>query len=236
MDDGSQPASAASACGRSRPWVSEIAPMVRLMPDQTTRGAACAASACYAVIYIGRREFAEAGGLMSYGANIADAWRREINPLHIRRLSDPVAGSCHSAPARANKSWSRYRRPKTERSCIEAYPGKDAQTRQNLTICREKETLRVRIPGLARSRLVESELAARELSVFSSDTDADDWHHRISGQQIIALTMRRPEGLGKGILLLHDIHPATVAALPGLLKALKDNRFRIVQVARPRPT
>jgi hypothetical protein len=136
------------------------------------------------VIYIGRREFAEAGGLMSYGANIADAWRREINPLHIRRLWDPVAGSCHSAPARANKSWSRYRRPKTERSCIEAYPGKDAQTRQHLTICREKETLRVRIPGLARSRLVESELAARELSVFSSDTDADDWHHRISGQHL----------------------------------------------------
>jgi hypothetical protein len=187
------------------------------------------------VIYIGRREFAEAGGLMSYGANIADAWRREINPLHIRRLWDPVAGSCHSAPARANKSWSRYRRPKTERSCIEAYPGKDAQTRQNLTICREKETLRVRIPGLARSRLVESELAARELSVFSSDTDADDWHHRISGQQIIALTMRRLEGLGKGILLLHDIHPATVAALPGLLKALKDNRFRIVQVVPAAP-
>jgi putative tryptophan/tyrosine transport system substrate-binding protein len=40
--------------------------MVRLMPDQTTRGAACAATSCYAVIYIGR-EFAEAGGLMSYG-------------------------------------------------------------------------------------------------------------------------------------------------------------------------
>jgi hypothetical protein len=38
---------------------------------------------------------------------------------------------------------SRYRRPKTERSCIEAYPGKDAQTRQHVTICREKETLRV---------------------------------------------------------------------------------------------
>jgi hypothetical protein len=42
--------------------------------------------------------------------------------------------------------------------------------------------------------------------------------------------MRRLEGRGKGILLLHDIHPATVAALPGLLKALKDNGFRIVQV------
>src|SRR5262249_28722418 len=41
---GSQPASAASACGRSRPWVSEIAPMVRIMPDQTTRGAGAASS------------------------------------------------------------------------------------------------------------------------------------------------------------------------------------------------
>jgi peptidoglycan/xylan/chitin deacetylase (PgdA/CDA1 family) len=92
-----------------------------------------------------------------------------------------------------------------------------------------------RIPGLARSRLVESELAARGLSVFSSDTDADDWHHRISGQQIIALAMRRLEAQGKGILLLHDIHPATVAALPGLLKALKDDGFRIVQVVPAAP-
>jgi hypothetical protein len=87
-----------------------------------------------------------------------------------------------------------------------------------------------RIPGLARSDLVESELAARGLTIFSSDADADDWHHRISGQQIIALAMRRLEARGKGILLLHDIHPATVAALPGLLKELKDKGFHIVQV------
>jgi hypothetical protein len=31
-------------------------------------------------------------------------------------------------------------------------------------------------------------------------------------------------------LLLHDIHPWTVAALPGLLKALKDKGFHIVEV------
>jgi len=30
--------------------------------------------------------------------------------------------------------------------------------------------------------------------------------------------------------LLHDIHPATVAALPGLLTELKQQGFRIVQV------
>jgi peptidoglycan/xylan/chitin deacetylase (PgdA/CDA1 family) len=87
-----------------------------------------------------------------------------------------------------------------------------------------------RIPGLARSDLVESELAARGLAVFSSDTVADDWHHRISAKQIIAAAMRRLEVPGKGILLLHDIHPVTVAALPGLLKELKDKGFHIVQV------
>jgi peptidoglycan/xylan/chitin deacetylase (PgdA/CDA1 family) len=87
-----------------------------------------------------------------------------------------------------------------------------------------------RIPGLARSDVLESELAARGLVVFSSDTDADDWHRHIKPDQIIALAMRRLEAVGKGILLLHDIHPATAAALPGLLEQLKDNGFHIVQV------
>jgi peptidoglycan/xylan/chitin deacetylase (PgdA/CDA1 family) len=87
-----------------------------------------------------------------------------------------------------------------------------------------------RIPGLARSDVLESELAARGLVVFSSDADADDWHRHIKPNQIIALAMRRLEALGKGILLLHDIHPATAAALPGLLEQLKDNGFHIVQV------
>jgi hypothetical protein len=36
-------------------------------------------------------------------------------------------------------------------------------------------------------------------------------------------------------LLLHDIHPATVAALPLLLQALKDNGFHVVQVVPPAP-
>ncbi len=87
-----------------------------------------------------------------------------------------------------------------------------------------------RIPGLARSDLLESELAARGLIVFSSDTVADDWHHRIGAKGIIAAAMQRLEARGKGILLLHDIHPKTVAALPGLLKDLKDKGFHIVQV------
>jgi peptidoglycan/xylan/chitin deacetylase (PgdA/CDA1 family) len=87
-----------------------------------------------------------------------------------------------------------------------------------------------RIPGLDRSNTLEDELAARHLIVFSSDTVADDWHHGITPDQIKSLALSRLMKLGKGILLLHDIHPKTVAALPGILKGLKDNGFRIVQV------
>ena len=47
-------------------------------------------------------------------------------------------------------------------------------------------------------RSLESELAARGLPVFPSDTVADYWHHRIRGKQIIALAMRRLEVSGKG--------------------------------------
>ena len=84
--------------------------------------------------------------------------------------------------------------------------------------------------GLARSEVIESELAARVLVDFGSDTAADDWHHRISPKKIIALAMNRLKARGKGILLLHDIHPATVAALPGLLKELRQRDFHIVHV------
>ena len=90
-----------------------------------------------------------------------------------------------------------------------------------------------RVPGLARSDVIESELAARVLVEFGSDTVADDWHHSISASRIIALAVSRLEARGKGILLLHDIHPATVAALPGLLKDLKQHGFRIVHVVPP---
>ena len=92
-----------------------------------------------------------------------------------------------------------------------------------------------RIPGLARSDAVEKELAARSLVVFSSDTVANDWHHRITPTKIIELAMNRLEARGKGILVLHDIHPATVAALPGLLKDLKERGFHVVQVVPSAP-
>ncbi len=92
-----------------------------------------------------------------------------------------------------------------------------------------------RIPGLARTDAIDDELAARSLIVFSSDTVADDWHRRIRPKDIIRLAMMRLQTRGKGILLLHDIHPATVAALPELLKRLKEAGFHIVHVVPAEP-
>jgi peptidoglycan-N-acetylglucosamine deacetylase len=87
-----------------------------------------------------------------------------------------------------------------------------------------------RIPGLARSDAIEKELADRSLVVFSSDTVADDWHRRIRSADITRLALSRLEARGKGILLLHDIHHVTVAALPELLTKLKAAGFHVVHI------
>jgi len=96
-----------------------------------------------------------------------------------------------------------------------------------------------RIPGLARSRQVESYLASQSITVWSADEVADDWHRGITPDQIVQRAMRRIEAHDhRGVLLLHDIHPATAMALPTLLKELKQRGYHIVQPVAPgvRPT
>jgi len=91
-----------------------------------------------------------------------------------------------------------------------------------------------RIPGLSRSDKVENYLESKSLAVWSADEVADDWFRGITPDQIVARAMRRIEEKDhRGVLLLHDIHPATVMALPKLLKELKEGGYRIVQVVAP---
>ena len=92
-----------------------------------------------------------------------------------------------------------------------------------------------RIPGLNRTNAVEAYLASKSLVTWSADVVADDWKC-IGAREIVRRTMRR---LSRGILLFHDIHATTAAALPILLKELKERGYHVVQVVadgeRPEP-
>jgi peptidoglycan-N-acetylglucosamine deacetylase len=87
-----------------------------------------------------------------------------------------------------------------------------------------------RIPGLGRSKIADGFLASRSLVTWSADVVADDWFRHITAQTIVQRALRRLEAKGRGILLLHDIQPATAMALPMLLKGLKARGFHVVQV------
>jgi peptidoglycan/xylan/chitin deacetylase (PgdA/CDA1 family) len=86
-----------------------------------------------------------------------------------------------------------------------------------------------RIPGFGRTSAVEDYLASKSLVTWSTDVVADDWK-RISAREIVRRALQRLEKKGRGILLLHDIHPATVSALPVLLKELKERGYHVVHV------
>ena len=87
-----------------------------------------------------------------------------------------------------------------------------------------------RIPGLARTNAIDKYLASERLVTWSADVVADDWFRHIAAKTIVQRAIQRLEAKGRGILLLHDIHPATAMALPMLLKELKARGFHVVQV------
>jgi peptidoglycan/xylan/chitin deacetylase (PgdA/CDA1 family) len=86
-----------------------------------------------------------------------------------------------------------------------------------------------RFPGLGRTDEVEHYLGTRGLMVWSADFPADDWR-RIAASDIVRRALSRLAARGKGVLLLHDIQPATALALPTLLAELKSRGYRIVHV------
>jgi peptidoglycan/xylan/chitin deacetylase (PgdA/CDA1 family) len=87
-----------------------------------------------------------------------------------------------------------------------------------------------RIPGFGRTNAIEQFLESKKLVTWSADIDTDDWWRGSTPGAIVQRAMRRLNEKGRGIILMHDIHPATALALPILLKELKANGYRIVHV------
>jgi peptidoglycan/xylan/chitin deacetylase (PgdA/CDA1 family) len=87
-----------------------------------------------------------------------------------------------------------------------------------------------RIPGFGRTNAIDNYLAEKKLITWSADVDTDDWWRGSTAKAVVQRAMRRLNAKGRGIILMHDIHPATVMALPELLKQLKASGYHVVQV------
>lgn len=89
-----------------------------------------------------------------------------------------------------------------------------------------------RPPYLSMTRPLERYLTANGYMVWSIDADSEDW---VAGTDdaLLQRTIDRLEEAGKGILLMHDIQPATIRVLPQLLAELKKRNFKLVHVVPP---
>ncbi len=90
-----------------------------------------------------------------------------------------------------------------------------------------------RAPYGARCRTLEAELAARQLVSVGWNLDPQDWKDPTSDGILTYLEARLSRLKGRGILLLHDTHPASVFALGPLLDWIARDNHAAVQEGRP---
>ena len=86
-----------------------------------------------------------------------------------------------------------------------------------------------RFPGFADTEDLRQWLGANNVGIFGVDLWASDWI-KMTPEQELHLVMSRLDGLGKGMLLLHDSHQWTADMLPMLLRELKAKGYRVVHM------
>jgi peptidoglycan/xylan/chitin deacetylase (PgdA/CDA1 family) len=91
-----------------------------------------------------------------------------------------------------------------------------------------------RFPALQHPPEMVTYLGTRNIGMFSCDLDSFDFKAR-NAQQVIDVTMRKLDKLGKGIILMHDFHKHTAEALPALLRKLKTEGYKVVQMKAKAP-
>ena len=91
-----------------------------------------------------------------------------------------------------------------------------------------------RFPALQHPPEMVTYLGSRNIAMFSCDLDSFDFKAR-NPQQVIDVTMKKLDKLGKGIILMHDFHKHTAEALPALLRKLKAGGYKVVQMKPKAP-
>ena len=91
-----------------------------------------------------------------------------------------------------------------------------------------------RFPALQHPPEMVTYLGTRNIAMFSCDLDSFDFKAR-NPQQVIDVTIKKLDKLGKGIILMHDFHKHTAEALPALLRKLKEGGYKVVQMKAKAP-
>lgn len=91
-----------------------------------------------------------------------------------------------------------------------------------------------RFTGLNDSAPLLKYLQDRQIATFTVDVVSDD-SFIASHEELARVTLKRLDARGSGILLFHDIKPATAKALPAILDGLKERGYRVVHLKYREP-
>src|SRR6516164_1034326 len=91
-----------------------------------------------------------------------------------------------------------------------------------------------RFPALQHPPEMVTYLGSRNIGIFSCDLDSFDFKAR-DAQQVIDVTFKKLDKLGKGIILMHDFHKHTAEALQEILRRLKDGGYKVVAMRAKAP-
>jgi len=86
-----------------------------------------------------------------------------------------------------------------------------------------------RFPYLADTNALRRYLASKSVIVLDVDIDSKDYF-KVGPDAVAERTMRTLRKRGKGIILMHDLHARTAAMLPGLLRRMEAEGFKVVHL------
>jgi peptidoglycan/xylan/chitin deacetylase (PgdA/CDA1 family) len=92
----------------------------------------------------------------------------------------------------------------------------------------------IRFPALRHPPEMLKYVATRNIGVFSTDFDSFDFKMR-KPEQVVKSVETKLQKHGKGIILMHDFQHPTAEAVPEILKWMKDNGYKVVQVVGKTP-
>lgn len=92
-----------------------------------------------------------------------------------------------------------------------------------------------RFPYLSDSKKLRAWMGSHRMVVMDVQVDSKDYFSDTPAA-VATRTMNALRAHGKGIILMHDIHPRTAAMLPALLTQLKADGYKVVQLKYGKPS